>query len=63
MAAAAGERGLTVTESYPYFRDLSDMEARLSLLDAHPNPAGHERLARALYDGLREIPDDCWDGA
>jgi len=28
--------------------------------DPHPNAAGHELLARALFHGLRELPNSCW---
>jgi lysophospholipase L1-like esterase len=60
IAEAATTRGLTVTQSFPYFRGESEDVLRVSLFDPHPNTAGQRLLARALADGLRGLPPGCW---
>jgi len=57
---AARRRGFSVTQSRPYFEGLDPSQLRLSVFDSHPNAAGHEVLARALTDGLLELPERCW---
>jgi lysophospholipase L1-like esterase len=60
VADAARERGLTVTQSLPIMRGRDEGALILGPDDLHPNPAGHELFARALLDGLRALPDQCW---
>jgi lysophospholipase L1-like esterase len=64
---AAIERGISVTASFPYFEGRRPVPLWVSLFDPHPNRDGHEILARALSDGLAELPPSCWsiggDGA
>lgn len=57
---AARARGFTVVRSFPYFAGRDPTRLRLSEVDPHPNAAGHERLAAALLDGLRALPERCW---
>ena len=60
VESAAWRRGFSVTQSHPYFEGLDHSQLRLSAYDTHPNTAGHEVLARALTDGLLELPERCW---
>jgi lysophospholipase L1-like esterase len=60
LEAAARERGLTVTQSFPYFRGRRAAELWVRAFDQHPNREGNALLARALYDGLHALPEDCW---
>lgn len=62
VADAARERGLYAKQSRTYFEGHDPNLLRISFFDTHPNPAGHEILAEALYDGLQELPDACWRG-
>lgn len=59
VAEAARKRRFTVTESFEAHRGLDPSSIRLSWVDAHPNPAGHELLARELLKDLLELPDVC----
>jgi lysophospholipase L1-like esterase len=56
---AARENGLAVTQTFPAYRGRRPADLRLSFFDGHPNPAGHELLARELRDGLLALPDAC----
>jgi lysophospholipase L1-like esterase len=58
---AARERGLGVTQGFPHFEGRSAWEIWVSLFDSHPNREGHAILARALYGGLKGLPDRCWE--
>lgn len=60
---AAVARGLTVTQSFPYFSGGNPAELRVSAFDPHPNAQGHALLARALHDGLRALPERCFEKA
>lgn len=61
VAEAARERGLSVSRSMPALGGRKPSEFWVSLVDAHPNVAGHALLAQALYDGLHEsLPPACW---
>lgn len=60
VEAAARARGFSVTQSFPYFEGRDPTQLRLSAMDPHPNAAGHEILASALLDGLRDLPEHCW---
>ena len=60
---AARERGMSVTQTFPYFEGHDPVELRLSFVDTHPNAAGHEILADALEDGLLALPERCWKPA
>jgi len=57
---AARKLGLTVTQSFPAFEGMNARSLWVNLMDPHPNKRGHGILARALRDGLREIPPSCW---
>jgi lysophospholipase L1-like esterase len=64
VEAAALDRGLSVSQSYPYFaRKYPGNEQALwvSLFDPHPNREGHALLAEALHDGLKQLPAECWE--
>lgn len=61
VEAAARQRGFGVTQSFPYFEGHDPTRLRLSGIDPHPNADGHALLARALLDGLRELPERCWE--
>jgi lysophospholipase L1-like esterase len=58
---AARERGLGVTQGFPYFEGRSARSTWVSLFDAHPNRDGHAILARALHEGVAGLPDRCWE--
>jgi len=60
VGEAAAARGLTVTQSFPSFRGHDVRTVTISADDTHPNPLGHEILARALLEGLRALPARCW---
>jgi lysophospholipase L1-like esterase len=57
---AAKERGIAVQQSFDYFRGRDAPSLWVSSHDFHPNPEGHEILARALFDGLEALPPECW---
>ncbi len=61
VAAAATERGLSVSESLSHFmgHDPESLHV-VPITDLHPNVAAHCMLASALADGLRELPARCW---
>jgi hypothetical protein len=56
----ARSQGLGVIQSLPAFRGRDSSTLWVGRLDSHPNAEAHEILARALYEGLRELPDSCW---
>jgi hypothetical protein len=61
---AARERGLTVSQSYPYFARQhrgNAQELWVGLFDPHPNREAHALLAEALHDGLKQLPAECWE--
>jgi lysophospholipase L1-like esterase len=60
VAEAARDRGLSVTQSYPFFDGVWPPDLWVNLLDPHPNADGHSIMARALATGLAELPDECW---
>lgn len=59
IEAAALGMGLTVSNSLWYFWGRNLNELRISSTDLHPNEEGHRLLARALEEGLRELPERC----
>lgn len=62
VANAARMRGLTVSRSMPAFEGREKSDFWLSPFDAHANVEGHELLAQALFDGLKEeLPAHCWE--
>jgi lysophospholipase L1-like esterase len=63
VAVAAGERGLTVTDSFPYFRGHDPKSLHVAPFNPHPNATGHRILTRALLDGLQSLPSRCWEQA
>jgi lysophospholipase L1-like esterase len=60
VSEAARARRLTVIPSYPAFRGQTGRNLWVSFMDPHPNQEGHEILAGALDEGLRELPKVCW---
>ncbi len=60
LGAAGVAHGLTVTQSYPYFRGRNEDDLIVSVFDRHPNANGHAIMFQALYDGLRQLPPSCW---
>jgi lysophospholipase L1-like esterase len=63
VGRAALERGLSVTQSFPYFVEHAPRRERalwVSLFDPHPNRRGHALLAEALHEGLKQLPPECW---
>ena len=58
---AAVERGLTVSQGFPYVEGRDARALWVSLFDRHPNREGHALLAEALYDGLMRLPPECWE--
>lgn len=60
VAAAARARGLTVTESFPFVVGKDSESLWLNAYDVHPNADGHAILARALFEGLKALPAECW---
>lgn len=61
IAEAAEERELRVVPSFPFVRGRDATSLWVSRFDRHPNAAGHELLAEALYAGLEQLPAHCWD--
>ena len=59
---AATEQGMTAVQSFPLAIGRSPSDLTLSLVDPHPNPAGHRLLERALLAGLGGLPSSCWKG-
>ena len=62
VSQAAGQRGLSVTISFPVFEGRAEAELWIDMLDTHPNREGHALMARALREGLRALPASCWEG-
>jgi len=60
IQAAAEARGISVTQSLPFFRGRVARSLWNSAMDPHPNPTGHRILANALATGLEELPAYCW---
>jgi len=60
VAAAARERGLGVTGSFSHLVGRNNRALWVNDFDVHPNAKGHAILARALADGLAELPPACW---
>ena len=63
VARAAEERGFHVIQSFRAFRPSLTRRATelwISPVDSHPNAAGHEILAEALFHGLESLPEACW---
>jgi len=60
VAEAARERGLTVTESFPHFVGRDNRALWVNAFDIHPNAEGHAILAQALFEGIGQLPADCW---
>ena len=56
----ARQRGFFVRQSFPYFSGRRTPDLWVSLVDPHPNAAGHAILAEALGDGLDALPARCW---
>lgn len=59
VAAAARARGLSVSESFPWFVGRDGDILHVNAFDIHPNAQGHELLAQALFEGLRALPPQC----
>jgi lysophospholipase L1-like esterase len=57
---AAEDRGLVTIESFDVHRGRRAEELWTNAFNPHPNAAGHQVLARALFDGLKDLPGDCW---
>ena len=57
---AASEHGISVKQTFPYFRGRDAPSPWVSGIDYHPNLEGHEILARALLDGIEALPNGCW---
>jgi len=59
VAAAARERGLFAGLSLSFLRGHDVAELRHSLVDNHPNAAGHRLHAEALVAGIDALPPEC----
>jgi hypothetical protein len=57
---AAEAHGIPVQETFSYHAWKRPEPYWVSRFDPHPNPQGHAILARALEDGLRALPAECW---
>lgn len=60
VADAARDFGMTASGSFEVMAGKDERSLWVSPTDSHPNSAGHELLADALYAGLQELPDECW---
>lgn len=61
VAAAARERGLSVSHAMPAFEGRRPEEFWLSPYDSHHNVEGNVLMAHALLEGLRDqLPRRCW---
>jgi lysophospholipase L1-like esterase len=59
VAAAAHERGLSVTESFEHFVGRDNESLWVNAFDVHPNNEGHAILADVLHQGIRRLPPSC----
>jgi lysophospholipase L1-like esterase len=59
VAGAATSRGLQAIVAFPHFRGRDPAALRFHLIDRHPTAEGHQLLAEALLEGLRELPERC----
>jgi lysophospholipase L1-like esterase len=60
VADAARARGLTAVPSLAFFLGQDERALQVSVVDPHPNRAGHALLAAALVQGLDGLPERCW---
>jgi lysophospholipase L1-like esterase len=60
VADTVRARGLLAVPSFPVFRGEDERALSISIIDSHPNPAGHQLLARALLEGLDALPEECF---
>jgi len=60
IETAAKERGISVSQSFPFFEGRDGEALKAAFLDNHPGAEGHELLAQALIDGLRVLPASCF---
>ena len=60
VEAVFAELGIPVQETFSYHAWKRPEPYWVSRFDPHPNPEGHAILARALEDGLRALPAECW---
>lgn len=61
VSRAARQLDLPVIDPFPSFAGRDPSQLKLAPWDSHPNPAGHALLAQALLEGLRALPDACWE--
>lgn len=60
VAKAAEGRGLHVVRTFDAFEGRDPLPLQVNPFDSHPNWEGQVILAQALFDGLRELPAECW---
>lgn len=60
VARAARDVGLPVQESYAHHAWKRPEPLWVRPTDPHPNASGHAILAEALEEGLRALPEACW---
>lgn len=60
VAAAARERKLSITQSFPEFHGREARSLWIAPRDAHPNSEAHGLLAGALARDLLALPERCW---
>lgn len=58
---ATRERDLFAVPSFEAFRGRSVRSLWLSPGNPHPNRKGHALLAEALFAGLKQLPERCWN--
>ena len=51
----------TQPDDYKEPASRAEKSLRRSVADPHPNAEGHRLFGEALYDGLRRLPQRCWE--
>jgi hypothetical protein len=61
VSQASRSRGLEVANSFEEFWGRRSLQLRRGTFDPHPNPQGHDLLAKSLANAVLRLPDRCWD--
>lgn len=59
VETSARDRGLSASQSFPYFRGERATALRFGPDDNHPTPDGHRLLGLALAEALSALPEEC----
>jgi lysophospholipase L1-like esterase len=61
VAELARKQGHFVSVAFPLLMGEDAASLWVGPFDPHPNARGHSLLAEALYEGLQELPRECWE--